>query len=295
MPSPAPGHWVCVASETAEAAAGAAQDVARSRSLRRLAAAGLLGYGLLHLLVAWLVLQLAWGDGASSAGGPRSADQAGAMQTVARSPAGSVLLWLLALGLAGLCVWQAVEFLRHHRHLPSGRERWPALGQLVKTVGTASFYGYLAYSAVRTAVGRGQQRGQEQHTVQGVLAWPGGRLVVIALALLMAGIGIYLAQKGLRCRFRDEIDLDSVSPPLRPFAYRFSQAGFLLKGLALVLVGWVVGWAAATFDPSRATGLDGALRTVVSKPYGPWVLTVIALGLASFAVYCLTRARHPVG
>jgi Domain of Unknown Function (DUF1206) len=71
--------------------------------------------------------------------------------------------------------------------------------------------------------------------------------------------------------------------------------GFVLKGVALVLVGGVVAWAAATFDPSAATGLDGALRTVAAEPYGTWVLTVLAVGLASFAVYCLARARHPFG
>jgi len=62
-----------------------------------------------------------------------------------------------------------------------------------------------------------------------------------------------------------------------------------------VLVGAVVAWAAATFDPQRATGLDGALRAVADGPCGPWVLTVIAGCLAAFAVYCGARARHPVG
>ena len=57
----------------------------------------------------------------------------------------------------------------------------------------------------------------------------------------------------------------------------------------------MLGWAAISFDPSRATGLDGALRAVLAEPYGRWVLTAVGLGLASFAVYCLARARHPVG
>ena len=55
------------------------------------------------------------------------------------------------------------------------------------------------------------------------------------------------------------------------------------------------GRAAATFDPARATGLDGALRAVAAEPHGAWVLVVVAVGLAAFSVYCLARARHPVG
>jgi hypothetical protein len=34
---------------------------------------------------------------------------------------------------------------------------------------------------------------------------------------------------------------------------------------------------------------------VAAEPHGGWVLTVVAVGLAAFAVYCLARARHPVG
>ncbi len=283
-----------MASDTADAAADAAQGFARSRALRHLAQGGLTGYGVLHLLVAWLVLQLAYGTG-PSASGRRSADQAGAMTAIARTPAGPALLCALAVGMAGLCVWQGVEFLRHHRSLPHGRDIPPATLQLVKTIGTALFYGYLAVSAVHTAFSGGQPRGQEQRTVRGVMSWPGGQVLVVGVAVVTAGIGVYLAQKGLRSRFRDEIDLSSVRESLRTLAVRAAQAGFVLKGLALVLVGGVVGWAAVTFDPDQATGLDGALRRVLREPYGRWLLTVVALGLVAFSVYCFARARHPVG
>jgi hypothetical protein len=71
--------------------------------------------------------------------------------------------------------------------------------------------------------------------------------------------------------------------------------GFVLKGIALVLVGVVVGWAALTSHPDRGDGLDDTLRIVAEEPFGQWLLTAIAVGLAAFAVYCLARARHPVG
>jgi hypothetical protein len=274
----------------------AAQSAARSTALRRIAQLGLLGYALLHLLIAYLAVQLAWFQGSPSRSGNRSADQSGALTLLARSTVGDLLLWILAAGLAGLCLWQAAEVLRHHRHLPPpGRERWSALFQLVKTVGTGVMYGYLAVAALRTALGHGQGRTREQSTVRGVLGWPGGQALVVAVAAITAAIGIYLLVKGLRSGFSDEFDLGTVSPALRELTHRTIQVGFVLKGVALALVGVVVAWAAVTFDPKQADGLDGALRTVASAPFGQWLLTVIALGLAAFAVYCLARARHPVG
>jgi hypothetical protein len=68
---------------------------------------------------------------------------------------------------------------------------------------------------------------------------------------------------------------------------RLAQLGFAGYGLLHLLVAWLA--------LERATGLDGALRAVAAEPYGQWVLTVVAAGLAFSTVYCLARARHPVG
>jgi succinate dehydrogenase/fumarate reductase cytochrome b subunit len=271
------------------------QRAAHHPALRRAAGLGLLGYALIHLLVAWLALQLAWGPGRARTAG-RSADSAGALDVLAESPLGGVLLWVLAAALAGLCLWQAVEVLRHHRRVPRpGPRRRQALGQLVKTVGTAVLYGFLAVSAGRAALGLRAGREQEQQTVRGVLSWPGGQLLVVAVALVVVGIGVYHVRKGWRADFLDEIDLSTVSPALCTLTTRLGQVGFVLKGVALVLVGAVVGWAAVTFDAETATGLDGALRALATGPLGPAVLTAVATGLATFSVYLLARARHPVG
>lgn len=273
-----------------------AQDAAHSTGLRRVAAAGLVAYAAIHLLVAWLAWSLAWLQGTPNGPGQRTTDSSGALTLVAETPSGEALLWGVAVGLAGLCVWQAVELLRHHRHLPEpGRRRRTALLQLVKTVGTAALYGYLAFSAARTALGDHQSRAEQQQAVAGVLGWPGGQVILTAAAVVVAVIGVYMAQKGIRSDFADEIPLDRFGPGVRTAVLRVSQLGFTLKGVALVLVGVVVAWAGVTARPNRGDGLDGALRTIAGQAFGQWMLTVIAIGLAAFAFYCLARARHPVG
>jgi hypothetical protein len=273
-----------------------AQAAAKSPGLRRLAAAGLLGYAAIHLLVGYLAFSMAWLQRSRSSTGKRSADSSGALALVAESSVGGLLLWAIAVGMAGLCTWQAVEVLRHHRRLPPpGPDRREALVQTVKTVGTAAFYGWLAWSAARTALGHGSGRATQQRTVSGVLGWPGGRFLVLAVAAVVAGIGLYMVQKGLRARFTDEVPHDRMSPTVRTLVLRTSQVGFTLKGVALVLVGVVVSWAAVTSHPEQGDGLDGTLRTIAAEPFGRWLLTVIAVGLAAFAVYCVARARHPVG
>ena len=83
---------------------GKVEQAGNSASLEAVARVGLIAYGVVHLLISWLALQLAWGAAAR-----KSADPSGALRTVADQPLGRILLWLVALGLVALALWQASE------------------------------------------------------------------------------------------------------------------------------------------------------------------------------------------
>ena len=61
---------------------------------------GLVGYGVVHLLVAWLALQVAIGVPGVSA------NAQGAVGTLARTRFGGLALGIGAAGLVGFAVWQ---------------------------------------------------------------------------------------------------------------------------------------------------------------------------------------------
>jgi hypothetical protein len=50
-------------------------------------------------------------------------------------------------------------------------------------------------------------------------------------------------------------------------------------------------YAAVTFDPGKAKGVDGTLRQFARTPAGPWLLVLVALGLIVFGVYSFCEAR----
>jgi uncharacterized protein DUF1206 len=83
-------------------ASGMAEQAGDSASPELLARAGLIAYGVVHLLIGWLAVQIAW-----SASGSKSADTSGALKTLADQPFGKILLWLVAVGLVALGLWQA--------------------------------------------------------------------------------------------------------------------------------------------------------------------------------------------
>ena len=66
------------------------------------ARAGFAVSGVLHLLVAFIILRIAFGSSGN-------ADQSGALATLAGQPGGAVILWVAAAGLVALGLWRIAE------------------------------------------------------------------------------------------------------------------------------------------------------------------------------------------
>ena len=83
---------------------------------------------------------------------------------------------------------------------------------------------------------------------------------------------------------------------MRPVVWRavtvIGAIGSWARAVALVLVGGFVLSAAITFEPSKARGLDASLRAVADRPYGPYLLAALALGLSCYGIYVLVEVRY---
>jgi hypothetical protein len=164
----------------------------------------------------------------------------------------------------------------------------------VKAIVKAVIYAALAILAIRFATGGGQSSSQQQQqSSAGVFGWPAGRWLVGAAGLVLIGVGAYHIYKGVTKRFLKEIDTTDCTPAASRLVTRLGQVGFPGKGIALAVVGGLLVYAAMTFDPSKAQGLDGALHTILQLPFGQILLTLVAVGIAAFGAFCFVRARYP--
>ena len=261
-----------------------AEQVGDSKALEVLARVGLVAYGVVHLLLGWLALQIAWG-----LSGRESADTSGAMKTLADQPFGQVLLWLVAVGLTSLALWQASAVIWGYRNL-EGAER---VRKQVTSGAKAVVFAALGYSAGAAALGAGSSSAQsQQQATSGVLGWPGGRVIVIVAGLVIIGVGVTAIVKGVKKSFAEEIDTSPLSPTLRTAVARLGQVGYIAKGLALGVVGGLLSYATLTFDPQQVQGLDGAMHTILAQPFGRFLLTAVALGFAAFGLFAILQSRY---
>lgn len=236
-----------------------------------------LGYavsGLLHLLIGWIALKVAW----SSGGG--SADQSGALGTLARSPGGPLVLWVAVVGFALLALWQLTDAVTGG----SGGEA----SDRAKAAGKMVVYAALAWTALKFASGSStSSRAQTEDFTATLMQHSGGRLLVGAIGVAVVGVGGYHVYKGWAKRF-----LQDLQEHPGDWAVQAGRAGYIAKGVALVVVGFLFLVAAVRKAPSKASGLDGGLRTLREAPAGTWLLSLVAVGIAAYGVYCFARARY---
>lgn len=263
--------------DKAEDAGQAIQDNPAYRWLVRL---GLVAYGVVHLLVAWLALQLALGGG----GGSEEASNAGALRQLSEQPLGGVLLGAVALGLFTLTLWQLIEAAFGHLH----RTGLSRVRKRLSSLGRALVYAVLGVSAVSVALGGGGGGDPEQTLTGRLLSHPAGFVLVLLVAAAVAAVGVSQVVKGLRRKFREDL---SGSPGRG--GELLGVVGHVAKGIAFVVVGSLFAAAGLTDDAARAGGLDTALQAVRDQPFGVVLLTVMALGLAAYGLYCFAWARRP--
>jgi hypothetical protein len=247
------------------------------------ARAGFAASGVLHLLVAFIMMRLAFGSGGN-------ADQSGALGTLARQPGGAVMLWVAAVGLAALGLWRVGEAIvgskpgegsgAHNDDTPAWKR--------AKSLGLAIVNFAIALSAARFAMGSGQSSGQQNAGLSAQLITSGwGKTLLILVGVGVAAVGGYHVYKGASKKFMKDLRVSGGTG-----VTVVGVAGYVAKGLVLGGAGLLVIIATLQADPSKAAGLDAAVKTLGQAPFGKFLLILAALGIAAFGAYSFVRSRY---
>ncbi len=261
--------------------------------LVRVARLGWFAKGAVYVIAGVLALFVAAqakGWSSSPAAGAQEASPTGALKTVAGRSGGPVLLVALAIGLLLYAMWRVVSAF-----LPGsgGAKAWAKrVGFIVSAVLYLSF----AITALSLARGASPSSANGNATVAktsgGVLQHTGGRLAIGLAGLIVVAVGIYRMSKGLKKDVADELDLSAVPAPRRRLFVRLGAIGEVGRGVGVSLIGYFLLRSAIAYDANKATGLDGALRVLVTKTGGALVVLVIGVGFVAYGLFCLATFTH---
>lgn len=124
-----------------------------------------------------------------------------------------------------------------------------------------------------------------------VMSYSGGQFLVLIAGLIIVVAGIYMVIEAFRLDFTRFLRMGWMSARSRDTVMTLGRFGYAARGVIVFLIGVTLIDAAAAYDPAKATGVDGALRTIAGWPFGPILLVLVALGLIAFGVLSFFEAR----
>jgi hypothetical protein len=256
----------------------AAATAANSTTLTTLARAGYAASGLIHLLLGYLAIRVAQHDSVES-------DQSGALAEVAKLPGGVFILWLTVVGLVALGLWLIVQAALGLGS--SSKKRW-----VRSLVAVAKAIAYLALGATALTFAQGHSTSAGSSTRQAsssILSLPGGQVLLGLVGVVAFGVGGYFVIKGVRQKFTADINVPGGRA--RVLVIILGVTGYVAKGVAVAIVGILFIIAAFKLDPTDASGLDGALKSLAALPYGVVILIAVGVGLIAYGIYTFARVR----
>lgn len=260
----------------------AARAVGRRRGARLAARAGLASRTGFYLLLAGLVARVAYDRGS----GGTQANANGAMSVIAETVLGKVALGAAALGFMAFGLVRIAGAVRDRR---------AGVRQRVFTSLQGLFYVALTWAPMSFLFGSkqtGSEQAQQQETAS-VLGWPGGRVLVIAVGLIVLVVCAWQVRSAVTQDYEDGLELRRAPRWMSRMVDLAGSVGIVSRAVVFLPIGIFLIVAAVQSDPQHSRGLDAELALLARQSWwGPAVLWLVTAGLVVFAVYSGLEARY---
>jgi len=249
----------------------------------KLARAGYYGKGILYFVIGFLAAKAAFTTG-GDVGGSKSA------LTVLAGEGflGTALLWIIAIGLVGYAAWNAFRTAANPEHDSAGKRAFFAVSAVLHASLAVWVFTHLLGGG---GGGSGGGSGGSQGLVATVLGWGTiGTLLVAAAGLAIIGFAAQQLIKAYKVDLSDMLDYGAMSARMRQLTTYVGRGGLAARGVVFSIVGFFFLTAAFQGDSSEAGRLGAAMQTLGS--FGPWVLGIVAVGVACYGVYMVIKGRY---
>lgn len=246
-----------------------------------MARTGFVAKGVVYILLGFLGVKAALSEA-------RVRSTESALLGVLRAPLGSVMLAVLATGLAWFAVWRFIEAFGDANGKGSEPKGLAARGIYVAS---GAIYATLALDAFAILLQWENDSGQVR-SFAGIFL--NNAVIAMAAGLGVAGYGLYQFWKGVAGKLSGQLNEGEARREAGTWVIAVSRAGLAGRGLVFVMLGyWLVTHpASASSVASTSGGAAGSLGLVERLPQGEAFLFAAAAGLMAYGVYQLVHSRY---
>ncbi len=279
---------LAAAKTTAHDAQRTAREAATNRWSTRLARCGYATKGVVYLLIGGLAAKAAAG-----AGGGKTTDNSGAIETLYQQPFGRFLVGIIAIGLFAYALWLFVSALLDPERKGTDAKGLGARGAFAIVGCSYVTLGILALRLVlhRSSGGQSSDTKTQDWTAR-LLKHPGGVALVVLAGLIVLGVAGFFFFQAVTARFRTRLSLTGAQGGVRRWVVPLGRVGYAALGVVNTIIGLFLVIAAFRRNAGEAKGVGGALAEITHRPYGALLLSIVALGLVAYGAYSLVEARY---
>lgn len=232
------------------------------------------------------VLYLTLGLIAIGAIGQISQGTEGIFQTVDGIPGGTVLLWILVIGLTSYALFRFASPLFDIEHNGSDFRGW---AQRIGHAGSGVGHLALAWTAFTFATGTPSSDGGSgaSDAAAGVLSVGLGGAVIGVLGIGFGLAALAQAEKAVTASF-----MKRISPQAPDQTLWLGRAGYATRAVIFAVIGWSL--IQTGFFSEGAGNVKTLGEAVASLANTGWVFTAIAIGLVLFGLFSFVLARYRI-
>ena len=247
---------------------------------RPLARLGYAARGLIYLVIGFFAALAAVGSG-------RTMGTEGALQTLMGTTAGSVLTWVLTLGLVSYALWRLIQGIFDTDDHGTGAKGLAVRGGLVAAAFTYGALALYTFSAARGASSSGGGGGDFAQTLAGFV---GSRWAATIIGIVLIGVAFAHFYKAVKERYAPHF---AAGPDRMRIIHPIAKTGLIARGTVFGVAGFMLGLSAWRGNSDNETpGSREALQYIQSLPGGAWLLAATGLGLIAFAAYSFLEAAY---
>jgi Domain of Unknown Function (DUF1206) len=188
---------------------------------------------------------------------------------------GPAVLAAVGCGLAAFTLGRALDAL--DRRAPTPARIFAAIDALAHLV--------LAWMAGALLLRLRRGANSARPALGWILEQPWGSGVLKVSGAVVGAIGAFQLWQGLTGRLRLKLSRRTLSKDAVVVATRVGRFGYAIRGVVTAIIGWFLFRVGRDFDPRKYRDLGGALEIIQGMRFGPVLLGIAGLGLASYGAY----------
>ncbi|MAU98412.1 MAG: hypothetical protein CMP81_21440 [Fulvimarina sp.] len=246
------------------------------------ARAGYAARGLVFLIVGYFAFRAAFAAG-------EAMDTEDAIEVIAGSGFGALLLGAMVIALAAFCGWRLIQVLMDvDNHGTDAKGLFVRAGLAI----SAFSYGALAIFAVTMLIGSGGGGGGgggKQSVIAYAYEQGYGVWLTYLIAAGMAAAAIAHIVKALKAGFEKYM---AIPEDRRRLLKPVCQFGLIARAVTFVVIAGLLVTGAAGYSSGDTPGLDAALQEISGWSFGWLFLSLTGLGLIAFGIYSIAEAVY---